>query len=228
MKIEETRAFIEAVLRSRAASESPVARSAAVALQGHIEELAEALTSGTANLHYMAVFSALKAQIDSIHATLNAEYLQARDAASNAHWMQCMDTAASLPQRTSWEGAGDFDRTVPKYDSDAEIQAAYAAMCAATFKIGDLLLRHPPGTFVYGPQGSYFLSATKGALKLLLVLGSEPVPAEVNTGSPIWCDGIGAQELHEIAKNVEIMLKNPDLRILKEPLLLDALALYSL
>lgn len=116
---------------------------------------------------------------------------------------------------------------MPIYSSEDDEQAAYARYCELVFQAGDLLRTLPRGSYLDCAQGSYFVSAVEGEVKVYEIPGSKPTPADDQVWYGIHCDGIGVSDLNEICATMTAALANPQIETVTNPAMLDALVLLA-
>ena len=121
--------------------------------------------------------------------------------------------------------SGEFSREISIYSEFEEEQAAYVKMCNATFKIGELLMSQPRGTYLSNAQGGTWLSDAAGELELYMEWGTDPLRDACNVHTATHCDGIDESDLLEITEIIENSLSEPVLAHESERGLLDALVL---
>lgn len=227
MNKSKIRAVLTTALHSLPANATPDQVAVAKLLMGLVNKMAHALTSGTANGEYTAIFHTLKASIDEMHAHLNIAFEKARAIESNSKWDRCLSTAKALSGSMVNRPLGPLTRTVDIYSGYEDEQAAYAAFCEATYRLGDLLLSQPRGTYIDTPQGGYFVSSVEGAVQVYETPGCAPYAAADQVWEATHCDGIGASDLNEIRATLEESARNPVFKTVPDVEMLDALVLFN-
>lgn len=198
----DKKALLQTVLQISKTSASETSVAAAVAVEHLAPKLIAELEHGVNHLGIQAVFACIANEVLAIEQRLITEYWE------RVRNLETSDWATSLAYATSnaaWP-LRRIDNTIGNYCSETNVQAAYARMCEASHQVRDVLMNMPMGTVANTSGGSYFVGSYDGVVGLYVL----PYDVDATTGESsndsvefaTTCDGIGEEELDDIAEQL--------------------------
>ena len=219
-----TRTVIEHVLE-RAETQSPSRALLSKVLKTRINDLVREFSSeGDEVDGAKTIFPALKTDIEQIYRDIRATLDEERQASDRKRWDEVYLRCRARVSREPWPAGAYFERLVVRYSAQFEVQHAYRGMCEAIYKIGDALLGQPRGMYLDARCGCYFLSNAGGGLRLYQ---THKVPRpRLEVFDPVYCVGVGLQDLREFAADAVDALETPVYKRERMRGLLDALVVW--